>query len=345
MVWRFKDQTMSFDLGNVFVFNKELAHALIDHRSPIRPLPEYFLLLGRVCFSWGQWDRDWPVIRMKRGRNVEMSLRDALKVPNFNVMDFDLDEQAEGEIPFIQQVAYAAQEIRPLTAPGTSEPTAEVATSSIPTPIKGAAGSFGSQVGKKSILDDVDSDPEVRSLDEALRRAKIRSSDPLPMPKPKKNKRGSSHSSSDVMVELDGHLTGGKFSREEAARARSAPTPTFSGGFLPVNEVESTTLDSSLGPDRFIDDEEDQVSSLPPSWFRPELMSFFRYADVFSDDMEIDPATAEEKFVPDWDIRNKDSVMDELVARTLLFKISTPLDHARSRRMKNQDLGDMVLSN
>ncbi|MFS8016616.1 hypothetical protein Hanom_Chr15g01370671 [Helianthus anomalus] len=37
--------------------------------------------------------------------------------------------------------------------------------------------------------------------------------------------------------------------------------------------------------------------------------------------------------------------MDELVAKTLLFNISTPLDHARSRRMKNQDLGAMVLSN
>ncbi|KAJ0693054.1 hypothetical protein HanPI659440_Chr15g0592851 [Helianthus annuus] len=61
--------------------------------------------------------------------------------------------------------------------------------------------------------------------------------------------------------------------------------------------------------------------------------------------MDIDPATAEEKFLPDWDIWNKDSVMDELVARTLLFNISTPLDHARSRRMKSQDLGAMVLSN
>ncbi|MFS8021751.1 hypothetical protein Hanom_Chr16g01431111 [Helianthus anomalus] len=37
--------------------------------------------------------------------------------------------------------------------------------------------------------------------------------------------------------------------------------------------------------------------------------------------------------------------MDELVAKTFLFNISTPLDHARSRKMKNQDLGAMVLSN
>ncbi|KAJ0818584.1 hypothetical protein HanPI659440_Chr00c01g0704161 [Helianthus annuus] len=321
---------MSFDLGDDFVFNKELARALIDHRSPIRPLHEHFLLLGRVCFSWGQGDRDWPVIRMKRGR-VEMSLRDALKVPSFDVLDFDFDDQGEGEVPLIKQVAYVAQEIRPLVTQDTSEPSAAEATSSILTPTKGTAGSSGSQAGKKSILDDVDSDPEVCSLDEALqyrpssaslksksvmsdidqkalvRKRKneplqIRSSDPLPMPKTKKNKKGSSHSGGDVMVELDEHLTGGKFSKEEAARARSAPTPTFSGGFLPVNEVESmevenpettskgdektrgepkvvtfsgTFLGSSLGPDCFNDDEEDQVSSLPPSWFRLELMSFF----------------------------------------------------------------------
>ncbi|KAF5759913.1 hypothetical protein HanRHA438_Chr16g0758851 [Helianthus annuus] len=192
------------------------------------------------------------------------------------------------------------------------------------------------------------------------------------MPRSKKNKKGSSFSEGDVMIELDEHLTGGKFSREEAALARTKPTPTFSGGFLPSNDVESMeteipetmskekekahnepkmvtfsgmALSSSLGPNRFTGQEEDQVSSLPSSWFRPELMSFFRYADVFSDDMEIDPATAEDKFIPDWDIRNKDSVMDELIARTLLFNISTPLDHPRSRRMKSQDLGAAILTN
>ncbi|XP_021979063.1 golgin subfamily A member 4-like [Helianthus annuus] len=74
-------------------------------------------------------------------------------------------------------------------------------------------------------------------------------------------------------------------------------------------------------------------------------MSFFRYADVFADDIEIDPATADEKFAPEWDIRNKDSVMVDLVARTFIFNISTPLDHIRSRKMKNSDLGVAVLSN
>ncbi|MFS7960654.1 hypothetical protein Hanom_Chr08g00705601 [Helianthus anomalus] len=329
--------------------------SLIENQSPIRPLPEHLLLWGRDCFSEGRGDRDWPVIRTKR--------ENALKVPNFNVLDFDFDEQAEGEFPFMKQVASAAQKIRPLAGQGTSEPSAADATSSVPKPSKGAAGSSGSQA-KKSILDYVDSDPKVRSLDEALRYhpstdsfkskgissdvelkglirkrktevPQIRSSNSLPMPKTKKTKKSSSHTSDNVILELDEHLSGGKSSREEAALACSAPTPAFFGGYLSVNEAENMEiedqgitskgdgktqsepkmvtfsgmiLDSSLGPDCFIDDEEDQ-------------------------------------FVPEWDIRNKDSVMDDLIARTFLFNISTPLDHARSRKMKNQDLGAAVLSN
>ncbi|KAJ0582075.1 hypothetical protein HanRHA438_Chr04g0191031 [Helianthus annuus] len=391
MRWRFKDQTMSFDLGEDFVFDQRLARALIEHKSPIRPLHEHFLLLGRLCFQWSQRDRDWPVIRRKSDRTT-MSLLDALKVaPSAQEIRPILPQDVQEHI---------AAEITSSVPQGVTDQSATEATS-LPLSPKGGAGSSGSQAGKKSILDDVDSDPEVRSLDEALcyrpssaslkskgiddkakkqtppRKRKtesltIRSADDLSMPKLKKGKQSSSHSGGDVMVELDEHLTGGKFSREEAALARTKPTPVFSGGFLPVNEVEGmhvenpevsskgakktpgehkvvtfsgTTLGSSLGPDYFVGEEEDQVSSHPPSWFGPELMSFFRYADVFSDDMEIDPATAEDKFVPDWDIRNKDSVMDELVARTFLFNIGTPINHARSQKMKSKDLGAAVLSN
>ncbi|KAJ0725337.1 hypothetical protein HanPI659440_Chr12g0457621 [Helianthus annuus] len=130
MVWRFKDQTMSFDLGEGFVFNQELARALIDNQSPILPLHEHFLLLGLVCFSWGRGDRDWPVIRTKAERN-EMSLRDALKVPNFNVLDFDFDEQAEGEIPLMKQVSSSAQEIRPQVQEPISSEAPVVETTSV----------------------------------------------------------------------------------------------------------------------------------------------------------------------------------------------------------------------
>ncbi|KAJ0542520.1 hypothetical protein HanLR1_Chr00c1019g0787601 [Helianthus annuus] len=329
-----------------------------------------------------------------------MSLLDALKVPSFDVFNFDFEEQGEDEVLLMKQVALSAQEIRPVIPHNVSEQAAVEATSSIPQSIhdqaaveatssiptssKGAVGSSGSQAGKKSILDVVDSDPDVRSLDEALqyrpssaswkskgivhevdhqplvRKRKtesiqIRSSDPLAIPKMKKIKKGSSQFGGDVMDELDEHLTGGKFSREEAARARIEPTPTFSGGFLPTNEVESMETEvpeitskekgKAHGEPKVVTFSGRPMSSLPSSWFGPELMSFFRYAFVFSDDMEIDSVTAEEKFVSDWDIRNKDSVMDELVARTLIFNISTPLDHTRSRRMKNPDLSAAVLTN
>ncbi|KAM0062222.1 hypothetical protein Hdeb2414_s0004g00145561 [Helianthus debilis subsp. tardiflorus] len=339
MVWRFKVQTMSFDLGDDFVFDKTLAKALVENQSPIHPFPEHLLLWGRVCFSWGRWDRDWPVIHTKR--------ENALKVPNFNVLDFDFDEQAEGEAPFMKQVSSAAHEIRLPPIQVTSEPSAADATSSVPKPTKGAVGSSESQAGRKSILDDVDSDPEVRSLDEALqyhpssfslkskgvmfdeskgliRKRKneslqIQSSDPLPMPKPKKNKKGS-------------FLSSGKSSREEAAKARSEPTPTFSGGFLPVNEVESMEVENPITMSKGDEKTHGETKTVT-------------FSDVFSDEMEIDPAKADEKFTPEWDIRNRDLVMDDLVARTFLFNTSTPLDHARSRKMKNQDIGAAVLSN
>ncbi|MFS7980467.1 hypothetical protein Hanom_Chr10g00939801 [Helianthus anomalus] len=146
MRWCLNDHSMSFDLCEDFVFDKTLARALIEHQSSIRPLHEHFLLLGRAI----------------------MSLRDALKVPSFDVFYFDLEDQGEDEMPLMKQVAPSAQEIRPVVPQNTSEQVAIEATPSIPTPTKGAAGSSGSQAGKKSILDEVDNDPEVRSLDEAL---------------------------------------------------------------------------------------------------------------------------------------------------------------------------------
>ncbi|KAM0034184.1 hypothetical protein Hdeb2414_s0016g00494581 [Helianthus debilis subsp. tardiflorus] len=327
MVWRFKDQTMSFDLGEDFVFNKELARALIKHKSPIYPLPEHLLLWGRVCFSWGRGDRDWPVIHTKR--------------------EFLLCNKWLRQLRRFVPRLVKALPILPTDATSSAEKT-----------VKEATGSSGSQAKKGSILDDVDNDPAVRSLDEALKyqasfgslkskgvtsdvepkgfihkrkneALQIRSSDPLPMPRVKKNKKSSSHTSDNVIIELDKHLSGGKSSREKAALARSAPTPAFSGGYLPVNETENIEIE-----DQGIEDGKTQSET--------KMVTF---SDVFSDDMEIDPATADEKFIPKWDIRNKDSVMDDLVARTFLFNISTPRDHARSRKMKNQDLVTAVLPN
>ncbi|MFS8009762.1 hypothetical protein Hanom_Chr14g01289191 [Helianthus anomalus] len=247
MKWRFKDQTMSFDLDDHFIFDKTLAHALIAHQSPICPLPEHFLLLGRLFFSWSHGERKWPIIHRKIDRKFRpLTSPPALSlVPNFDVFDFDLENQDEDEVPLMKQVASSAQKIRPLAVPDAAEPSGTGGASSAPTPTKEAAGSSGSQAGKKSILDEVDDDPEIRKLDEALQyrpsstsltskgvvpdpaskplvrkrkneTVQIRSSDPLPMPRLKKNKKGSSFSEGDVMDEFDKHLKEGKFSREKA---------------------------------------------------------------------------------------------------------------------------------
>ncbi|KAJ0668680.1 hypothetical protein HanPI659440_Chr17g0692321 [Helianthus annuus] len=285
-----------------------------------------------------------------------MSLRDALKVLSFSDLVFDFDELAEDEEPLLKQTSSSAQEIRPFVESKSSEALAVETVSTGPKSNEEAAGSSGAQVRDELQSVDVDSDPEVSNLDESLmyhpsgvsikgkgislddgmkglvrkRKAnvpQIRSFISLPMPKvAKKAKKSSSHSGDNVLTDLTEHFPGGNSSKEEAAKARSAPSATFSGGFLPVNDTEvmeieepavtskdegkvqgdvkmvtfsGTILGSSLGPDCFLEDEEDQVSSLPSSWFVPEVMAFFRYADMFSDEMEIDLAMAEEKFVLD----------------------------------------------
>ncbi|MFS7932741.1 hypothetical protein Hanom_Chr04g00371511 [Helianthus anomalus] len=291
MRWRFKDQSMSFDLDENFVFNESLGRALVEHQSPIRPLPEHFLWLSRVSFSWARGDTEWPVIRGKSDR-AAMSLLDALKVPNMDVLSFDFEEQEEGEKPLMKQLESSAHPIRTPSDPAGAVSSAAEATSSAPKSSakqvatetaslisiasKEVGGSSGSQAGRKSILDDVDDDPEIRSLDEALlsrpsslkskgiesgadlmirprKRKKetvqIRATDPLPLPKLKKAK-GDASSEGNLMEELDEHLSGGKSSREEAALARHKPTPVYSGGFVPDSEVESMEVESPVDTDK-----------------------------------------------------------------------------------------------
>ncbi|KAJ0752097.1 hypothetical protein HanPI659440_Chr09g0320421 [Helianthus annuus] len=157
-----------------------------------------------------------------------------------DVFDFDFEQQGEEDVPLMKQVASSAHPIRGQTDLNVAMSSAAEATSSVPKstseqaamktvsliPIssKEAGGSSGSQTGRKSILDDVDDDPVIRGLDEALlsrpsslkskgtelgadlvirsRKRKneplqICSTDPLPLPKLKKTK-GDSHSEGGI---------------------------------------------------------------------------------------------------------------------------------------------------
>ncbi|KAF5813287.1 hypothetical protein HanRHA438_Chr03g0107591 [Helianthus annuus] len=360
---------MNFELGENFAFDQQLARDLIDNQSPIRPLPEHLLLLGRICHVWGRGDRDWPVIRRSGERDV-MSLRDALKVPNFSDLDFEFDKLAEDEEPFLKHTSSSTQEIRPLADPKSSDAPVTETTSVGPRSYEKTDQALLHRPSGVAATDkgvSLDSGPKGLIRKQKIDVPQVWSSISLPIPKViKKAKKATSYSGDNVLTDLTEHLSGGKSSREEAAKAQSAHSATFSGGYLSVDETEvmeieepavtskdegkvqgdvkmvtflGTILGSSLGPECFLDVEEDQVSSLPSSWFGPEVMAFFRYADVFSGEMEIYPAPAEEKFVPDWDVKNKDSVMDDLTARMYLFNINTPLDHSRSRRMKESRPG------
>ncbi|MFS7904579.1 hypothetical protein Hanom_Chr01g00037781 [Helianthus anomalus] len=55
--------------------------------------------------------------------------------------------------------------------------------------------------------------------------------------------------------------------------------------------------------------------------------------------MDVNQAGAEEKFIPNWNVRNKDSGLDTLLAKLLLFNLNTLVDHARIWRMDGQELG------
>ncbi|KAM0007697.1 hypothetical protein Hdeb2414_s0135g00808311 [Helianthus debilis subsp. tardiflorus] len=172
------------------------------------------------------------------------------------------------------------------------DPKTSEATTTYPESKKEIAGLSEARVRAELLSVEEDSDPEVRELDQALL-----------------------YHSSAV-----------------AAKAPYAPSATFSGGFLPLEETEA------------METKEPTITS-KDGGKDPGEVKVVTFSDVFSDEMEVDPATAEEKFTPDWDIKNKHSVMDDLTTRMFLFGIYTSVDHSRSRRMKSQDLGAAMLSN
>ncbi|KAJ0791723.1 hypothetical protein HanOQP8_Chr01g0009051 [Helianthus annuus] len=102
---------------------------------------------------------------------------------------------------------------------------------------------------------------------------------------------------------------------------------------------------SSLGSTHVLKGGGDQISPASPSWFESEAMSMFRFIDIFSDEMDVNHFGAEEKFIPDLDVRNKDAGMDTLLAKLSLFNLNTLVDHARIWRMDGQEFGVVVLLN
>ncbi|MFS7980474.1 hypothetical protein Hanom_Chr10g00939871 [Helianthus anomalus] len=127
-------------------------------------------------------------------------------------------------------------------------------------------------------------------------------------------------STGPVLENLNEHFTGCKSSRDEAPGPTSGPDITFTRSH-PFGDSENMEIEmgvssskgdrkkavvftgmdlgSVLGSDRSLEGDGDQISFVSPSWFGSEVMSVFRYVNVFIDNMETDLIMANEKFVSD----------------------------------------------
>ncbi|MFS7946124.1 hypothetical protein Hanom_Chr06g00532361 [Helianthus anomalus] len=61
--------------------------------------------------------------------------------------------------------------------------------------------------------------------------------------------------------------------------------------------------------------------------------------------MDVDPAQALEKYVPNWSLINNDRIVDALSAKMSLFHIGTPAELAYHRKMSRPELGNALMLN
>jgi len=119
-------------------------------------------------------------------------------------------------------------------------------------------------------------------------------------------------SKSSIMDEFDLHLTGGKSSRDTDPVYMDVPEVEKDGdGRKDPDVVVDQSGDaggfsmSSPGklPGRFsvfrASEENEFGASYSPCWFEAETLTMFNLVDPLNDAMEVDPATAEDIFVPD----------------------------------------------
>ncbi|MFS8031459.1 hypothetical protein Hanom_Chr17g01546171 [Helianthus anomalus] len=265
---------------------RRLARDLVDNRSPIRPLPEHFLLLGRVSQVWDRGVKEWPTINRKDNGF------------SFFQLELRLCEIIGDEEPFLKQIASAAYAIRPPEVPEVNEDS-DPEIRDLDRELKLPSSSTVVSSGKgKGVVSSVS---KVKDLIPRKRKANSHQVNPKKdrhyLPEvTRKAKSTLSISSDQVLTNLSEHISNRKSSRDEAPKTMFGPTMLYIGfvpddddnvmetgdtGVLSKGEKQSVSftgavLGSSLGSDCFLGDKKDQVSSLPSSWFGPEVMTFFR---------------------------------------------------------------------
>ncbi|KAF5779115.1 hypothetical protein HanRHA438_Chr12g0566981 [Helianthus annuus] len=143
-------------------------------------------------------------------------------------------------------------------------------------------------------------------------------------------------SSGFLLENLNKYLTGGKSARDKAPLKMPNSMPFVKLSL--VDNVRDDNIDTNvevvmseegkkavsfscmdlssfLGLDRPLEGDGDQVSSVPPSWFKSE------------------------------EVKNKAFVMDALTTKLFVFNLNTSADHARGRKMGGHELGKAGMLN
>ncbi|KAJ0467690.1 hypothetical protein HanIR_Chr14g0688061 [Helianthus annuus] len=169
-------------------------------------------------------------------------------------------------------------------------------------------------------------------------------------------------STGGLLDNLDAHLHSGRTPRD---RPINLPTSPISFGGPTTKVIEDIHMPDPLSfkkiepspsgkpttgvasnvsrPSPQLIDGGDSASS-SPLWYETEAVFICRELGS-GDAVDVDPAHALEKYVPEWSLANKDRIMDALSAKMALFHLGTPAEHAYYRKMSGPELGNALMLN
>ncbi|KAJ0686744.1 hypothetical protein HanRHA438_Chr11g0520211 [Helianthus annuus] len=221
--------------------------------------------------------------------------------------------------------------------------------------------------------DDVETRPQI-----SLKRGRTTSSKADPNPKTQKKKKLDFHTltldddeadqttgfstAGGLLDNLNAHIHGGRTPRD---RPVNIPTSPLSFGGPATKVIEDIHMPDPLSckkiepspsgkpttgvasnvsrPSPQPIDGGDSASS-SPLWYETEAVFLCRELGS-GDAADMDSARALEKYVPEWSLVNKDRIVDALSAKTALFHLGTPAEHAYYRKMGGPELGNALMLN
>ncbi|MFS7987140.1 hypothetical protein Hanom_Chr11g01018931 [Helianthus anomalus] len=165
-----------------------------------------------------------------------------------------------------------------------------------------------------------------------------------------------------LLENLDAHLHGGRTPRDCPVNIPTSPlsfggptTKVIEDIHMPdplsfkkiepspsVNLQRGSLLMSQGRAPQQIDGGDSASSS--PLWYETQVV-FICWELGSGGVVDVDSAHAFEKYVLEWSLANKDTIVDALSAKMALFHLGTPADHAHYRKMSGPELGNALMLN